>query len=164
MTAEHSIYDFSLTSLTGTPVALTDFANHVILLVNTASECLFTPQYNELQALHQRYREQGLVIIGCPCNQFGKQEPGNASAIGAFCQKNYGVDFIVTEKLDVNGANAHPLWRYLQQQKPGFLGSKQIKWNFTKFLVDKQGRVYKRFAPQTKPHTLEQTIKTLLTN
>jgi glutathione peroxidase len=128
------------------------------LIVNTASQCGLTPQYEGLQALHEQYSEQGLVIIGCPCNQFGGQEPGSAKEIEGGCLINYGVDFMISEKLDVNGENSHPLFVYLRKQLPGVLGNR-IKWNFTKFLIGKDGQPIKRFSPTTKPKSIESYIQ-----
>ncbi|POZ61762.1 glutathione peroxidase [Chromobacterium alticapitis] len=156
------IYDFSFRRLDGVEQSLADYRGRALLLVNTASRCGFTGQYAGLQRLHADYAPQGLTVIGFPCNQFGAQEPGAADEIGAFCQKNYGVDFVMADKVDVNGDGAHPLWRYLKQQQPGLLGSEMIKWNFTKFLVDKQGRVVSRHAPQTEPAELAARIAELL--
>jgi glutathione peroxidase len=157
-----SIYDFSANRLDGTPVALRDFAGKVLLVVNTASKCGFTPQYEGLEALYRQYGERGLVVLGFPCNQFGAQEPGTAEQIGAFCQKNYGVSFPMFEKIEVNGAGAHPLYRWLKSQARGVLGSEAIKWNFTKFLVDRDGKVVERFAPTTRPEDLKAHIEALL--
>ncbi|WP_370264399.1 glutathione peroxidase [Limnobacter sp.] len=156
------IYEFSSKTLDGKPLNLADFAGKVLLIVNTASKCGFTPQYDGLQALHKELKDDGLVIIGFPCNQFGRQEPGDESEIGAFCQKNYGVDFLMSEKVDVNGAQAHPLFKHLTSQAKGILGTEAIKWNFTKFLVRKNGEVYKRYAPTTKPEELKGDIAKLL--
>lgn len=156
------IYDFSFRRLDGVEQSLAEYRGRALLLVNTASRCGFTGQYAGLQQLHADYAEQGLTVIGFPCNQFGAQEPGAADEIGAFCQKNYGVDFVMADKIDVNGDDAHPLWRYLKQQQPGLLGSEMIKWNFTKFLVDRTGRVVSRHAPQTEPAELAQRIAELL--
>lgn len=141
---------------------MSQFEGQVLLIVNTASACGFTPQYAELEALHQRYHAQGLVILGFPCNQFGQQEPGDAASIGAFCQKNFGVSFQLMDKVNVNGKDASPLWDYLKKEKPGLLGLPAIKWNFTKYLVDRQGRVVKRFAPQTTPVSMADEIEALL--
>ena len=154
--------DFNATSLDGKPVALRDFAGKVMLVVNTASKCGFTPQYEGLEALYEKYRERGFVILGFPCNQFGEQEPGSASEIGSFCQKNYGVSFPMFEKIDVNGEAAHPLYQWLKHSARGVLGSERIKWNFTKFLLDRKGQVVDRFAPVTKPQDLERHIESLL--
>ncbi|MBM0103850.1 glutathione peroxidase [Steroidobacter sp. S1-65] len=157
-----SVYDFSANSLAGQPVALRDFAGKVLLVVNTASKCGFTPQYQGLEALYQQYRDRGLAVLGFPCNQFGAQEPGTAEEIGAFCQKNYGVSFPMFEKIDVNGATAHPLYRWLKSSAKGVLGSEAIKWNFTKFLIDRHGQVVERFAPTTKPEDLKAKVEALL--
>lgn len=157
-----SIYDFSANSLDGKPVALRDFAGQVLLVVNTASKCGFTPQYAGLEALYRQYRERGLAVLGFPCNQFGAQEPGTAEQIGSFCQQNYGVSFPMFEKIDVNGAAAHPLYRWLKSNARGVLGSEAIKWNFTKFLIDRDGKGVERFAPTTKPEDLTANIEALL--
>ncbi|MEN3029373.1 glutathione peroxidase [Chromobacterium amazonense] len=156
------IYDFSFRRLNGAEQSLTDYRGRVLLLVNTASRCGFTSQYAGLQQLHADYTDQGLTVIGFPCNQFGAQEPGTADEIGGFCQKNYGVDFVMADKIQVNGNDAHPLWRYLKHQQPGLLGMEMIKWNFTKFLVNREGRVVARHAPQTKPTELATAIEKLL--
>ncbi len=156
-----NITDFSINSLQGKAVDLADFKGKVILIVNTASKCGFTPQYAGLQALHEKYQDQGLVVMACPCNQFGHQEPGDADTIANECLVNYGVDFLVTEKIDVNGDNSHPLFKYLREECSGLLGNK-IKWNFTKFLVDKNGHAVERFAPTTKPQDLEKSIERYL--
>jgi glutathione peroxidase len=153
-----------LTLLDGQALPLSELQGKVLLLVNTASQCGFTPQYEGLEALYRRYRERGFAIVGFPCNQFGKQEPGDAGQIGMFCQKNYGVTFPISEKIEVNGANTHPLWRELKTAKPGFLGLGRIKWNFTKFLLDRDGRVVKRYAPYTKPEQIAADIERLLGN
>ncbi len=141
---------------------LSAYEGKVALVVNTASKCGFTPQYKGLESLHQKYKDRGLVILGFPCNQFGKQEPGNAEEIGGFCERNFGVTFPLFAKVDVNGDNAHPLFAHLKQQAPGVLGTKSIKWNFTKFLVGRDGLVVKRFAPKDKPESLESAIEALL--
>ncbi len=133
-----------------------------MLIVNTASKCGFTPQYEGLEALHQRYQSKGLAVLGFPCNQFGQQEPGSEESVAEFCQLNYGVSFTMHSKVDVNGKQAHPLFVYLKAQAPGALGTSAIKWNFTKFLVNRQGEVIKRFAPATKPQKLAPSIETLL--
>ena len=157
-----SIYDFKATQLNGTEASLNEYRNKVLLIVNTASRCGFTPQYQGLEDLYQKYHNQGLEILGFPCNQFGQQEPGNAEEISAFCSKNYGVSFPMFAKIDVNGAQAHPLFRYIKEQAKGLLGSKCIKWNFTKFLVDQQGNVVARYGSITKPESLIPTIEKLL--
>lgn len=143
-------------------IKLGDYAGKVLLIVNTASECGFTPQYAGLEKLWRDYRDRGLVVIGFPCNQFGAQEPGSATEIAQFCEKNFGVTFPMADKVEVNGAGAHPLWKYLTREAPGLLGSQAIKWNFTKFLVDREGRVVERFAPATKPDDLRKKIESLL--
>jgi len=157
-----SIYDFEAQSIDGKPVALEQFRNKPLLIVNTASACGFTPQFGGLEKLHQTYGERGLVVLGFPCNQFGSQDPGSNEEIGAFCQKNFGVTFPMMSKVDVNGADAHPLYQWLTAEAPGLLGSKGIKWNFTKFLVGKDGRVIKRYAPQDAPEKLAKDIETAL--
>lgn len=156
-----TIYDFSAKDLSGNNVDFSDFKDKVLLIVNTASKCGFTPQFEGLEKLHQQYKDQGLVVIGFPCNQFGSQDPGSNDEIGAFCQKNYGVDFLMMEKIDVNGNNEHPLYTWLKKQEGGFL-TDGIKWNFTKFLVNRQGEVFERYAPTTKPESIEADIVKLL--
>ena len=157
-----NLLDIACTTLVGEQKALGDFGGKALLVVNTASKCGFTPQYKGLEALWQQYRDQGLVILGFPCNQFGKQEPGDEAAISGFCELNFGVSFPLFKKIDVNGADAHPLFVQLKKQAPGLLGSKGIKWNFTKFLIGRDGQVVKRFAPTTKPQDLTQEIEALL--
>ncbi|HEY4541983.1 MAG TPA: glutathione peroxidase [Noviherbaspirillum sp.] len=157
-----SIYDFSAESLSGQPVELASYRGKVLLIVNTASACGFTPQYKGLEALSRQFAEQGLAVLGFPCNQFGSQESGTAEEIGAFCERNYGVSFPLFAKVEVNGPKAHPLFQYLKQQAPGLMGTEAIKWNFTKFLVDREGRVVKRYAPQTEPGALQKDIEALL--
>jgi glutathione peroxidase len=159
MTTAH---DFQATSLDGKPVPLKEFAGKVMLIVNTASKCGFTPQYEGLEALYQKYRDRGLVVLGFPCNQFGAQEPGSATEIGSFCEKNYGVSFPMFEKIDVNGDTAHPLYQWLKKSARGLLGSERIKWNFTKFLLDRQGNAVERYAPLKKPQDLAKRIEALL--
>jgi glutathione peroxidase len=158
----NTVYDFEARALDGKPISLRAYVGKVMLVVNTASKCGFTPQYAGLEALHQKYRDRGLVVLGFPCNQFGEQEPGGAEEIGAFCQKNYGVSFPMFEKIDVNGETAHPLYRWLKKSAPGLLGSERIKWNFTKFLLDRNGNVVERYAPVTKPEDLANDIEKLL--
>ena len=158
----HSAYDFEATALDGTPIRLSDYAGKVLLVVNTASQCGFTPQFAGLEKLYETYRDRGLVVLGFPCNQFGEQEPGSADEIGAFCQKNYGVSFPMFEKIDVNGDAAHPLYRWLKENARGLLGSERIKWNFTKFLIDRSGHVKERYAPVTKPEQIAKDIEALL--
>lgn len=160
--ASASIYDFSATSIDGKPVSLNAFRDKVLLIVNTASQCGFTPQYQGLQSLYSKYADQGLVVLGFPCNQFGQQEPGTADQIQTFCETRFGVSFPLFQKVDVNGSNAHPLFQYLTKSAPGIFGTEAIKWNFTKFLVDRQGNVVKRYPPTTKPEDLEADIQALL--
>ncbi|WP_020656312.1 glutathione peroxidase [Massilia niastensis] len=155
-------FDFQATSLDGQPVDLAQYRGKILLIVNTASECGFTPQYKGLEELHRRYQERGVAVLGFPCNQFGKQEPGTEAEIGAFCEKNYGVSFPMFAKIDVNGDNAHPLYKFLKGEAPGVLGTEGIKWNFTKFLINKDGSVFKRYAPQTKPEEITADIDRLL--
>lgn len=157
-----SVYDFSAQDIRGEDMDLSRFRGKVLLVVNTASKCGLTPQYKGLQALYDRYRERGLEILGFPCNQFAHQEPGDAGDISQFCEINYGVDFPLFEKVDVNGSGAHPLYKHLKEAAPGLLGSKTIKWNFTKFLVDREGRVVKRYAPTDTPESLVGDIEKLL--
>ena len=156
------IYEYKANSISGDAVSMEQFQGKVLLVVNTASKCGFTPQYKGLEALYQKYRERRLVILGFPCNQFGHQEPGDAEQITDFCERNYGVSFPLFEKVDVNGKDAHPLFGFLKQEAPGLLGSTGIKWNFTKFLVAPDGRVVKRFAPNDKPESIEPHIEALL--
>ena len=155
-------FDFQASSLDGKPVDLAALRGKVLLIVNTASQCGFTPQYKGLQALHERYHAQGLEVLGFPCNQFGGQEPGDAVEIGAFCERNFGVSFPLFDKVEVNGADAHPLWRWLTSEAPGLLGSEAVKWNFTKFLVRRDGSVFKRYAPQASPESIAADIERLL--
>ena len=157
----NTIYDFSLPTSDQGEQSLADFKGKVILIVNTASQCGFTPQYEGLQTLHDKYHENGLVVVAVPCNQFGAQEPGSNESIQEFCQLNYGLSFPVMGKIDVNGANQHPLYNYLTTQAKGLI-TDSIKWNFTKFLVDKEGAVVERFAPITKPDAIERHIEKLL--
>jgi len=157
-----TIFDFKADSLTGAPVNLEQYRGKVLLIVNTASKCGFTPQYQGLEAVYRQFRDKGVEVLGFPCNQFGKQEPGDASQIGEFCEKNYGVTFPMFAKIDVNGDAAHPLFRHLKKEATGLLGSQAIKWNFTKFLVKKDGTVYKRYAPRTEPKELMADIEKLL--
>ena len=156
------VWDFSAKTLDGAVRPLSEYEGKVLLIVNTASACGFTPQYAGLQALHEKFKDQGFSVLGFPCNQFGGQEPGDEQTISGFCSRNYGVTFPMFAKIDVNGPQAHPLFRHLQQAKPGLLGSEAIKWNFTKFLIDRHGNVVDRFAPSTKPESLEAAIRRLL--
>ncbi|CAB3771945.1 glutathione peroxidase [Paraburkholderia solisilvae] len=160
--ANPSVYSFSARTLNGETISLERYRGRPMLIVNTASECGFTPQYAGLQTLHQQYAARGLEVLGFPCNQFGKQEPGDAQQIGSFCERNFGVSFQLFEKIDVKGPNAHPLFRFLTHAAPGLLGFEKIKWNFTKFLVDRDGRVVKRYAPGTKPEAIVDDIEALL--
>jgi glutathione peroxidase len=157
-----SVYDYTAKSLDGREVSLSDYQGKVMLIVNSASKCGFTPQYAGLEEIYRAYRANGLTILGFPCNQFGHQEPGGAEEISAFCERNYGVTFPMFEKIEVNGANAHPLYQYLKDEKPGLLGTKNIKWNFTKFLVDRAGKVVARFAPTATPLRIRPEIEKLL--
>ncbi len=156
------IHDFTATTLDGREQSLAAYEGKVVLIVNTASKCGFTPQYEGLEKLHQEYGPRGLVVLGFPCNQFGAQEPGDAAEIANFCSLTYHVSFPMFAKVDVNGDNAHPLYRYLKAEKPGLLGTEGIKWNFTKFLVGKDGEVIERYAPATKPEELRKAIEALL--
>lgn len=157
-----SLYDFEALDIAGKPVPLAQFKGKPLLIVNTASACGFTPQFAGLEELHKAYGDQGLVVLGFPCNQFGKQDPGSNEEIGAFCQKNYGVSFQMMRKIDVNGGAAHPLYQWLTREAPGILGSKAIKWNFTKFLVGKDGQVRKRYAPTDTPKSLANDVEAAL--
>ena len=157
-----TVYDFKALSIDGKPVALKNYRGKAILIVNTASACGFTPQFAGLEKLHERYGPQGLVVLGFPCNQFGAQDAGSNSEIAGFCQLNYGVTFPMMAKIEVNGAGAHPLYQWLAAEATGLLGSKSIKWNFTKFLVDKDGRVLKRYAPTDTPESLTKDIEAAL--
>jgi glutathione peroxidase len=156
------IYTFSAERLQGETQSLADYAGQVMLIVNTASHCGFTPQFSGLEALYERYRPRGLVVLGFPCNQFGAQEPGATDEIASFCQKNYGVTFPMFAKIEVNGDNAHPLYPYLKKSARGLLGSEAIKWNFTKFLINRAGEVSERYAPTTPPAALVKDIEALL--
>ncbi|MCP1574310.1 glutathione peroxidase [Herbaspirillum rubrisubalbicans] len=157
-----TLYDFQPRLPDQTPFPLEQLRGKVLLIVNSASKCGFTPQYNGLEAIHRQFQARGLEVLAFPCNQFGAQEPGNAEEIGAFCEKNYGVSFPLFAKIDVNGEHADPLFQYLKKEAPGLLGSKAIKWNFTKFLVRRDGSVFKRYAPQTRPEEMISDIETLL--
>ena len=157
-----SLSDFHAATLTGTDQDLSAYAGDVVLVVNTASKCGFTPQYAGLEELYAAHKDEGFVVLGFPCNQFGAQEPGTEDEIGEFCQLNYGVSFPMFAKIEVNGAGAHPLYKFLKSERPGLLGSEAVKWNFTKFLVNREGRVVKRFAPTDTPEQLEPAIRRLL--
>jgi glutathione peroxidase len=153
---------FTAHQIDGTPLSFADLQGRVLLIVNTASACGFTPQFEGLETLHKTYGSQGLTVIGFPCNQFGSQDPGSNTEIGAFCQRNYGVSFLMMEKINVNGDDAHPLFKWLKAEAPGVLGSEGIKWNFTKFLVGKDGRVVKRYASMDAPAKLAGDIEAAL--
>jgi glutathione peroxidase len=157
-----NVYDFQATSLDGKPVDLAQYRGKVLLIVNTASKCGFTPQYQGLESVYRELHGRGLEVLGFPCNQFGSQEPGNEEEIGAFCEKNYGVSFPMFAKVDVNGDAAHPLWKHLKGEAPGVLGTEGIKWNFTKFLIGRDGKVAKRYAPTTKPEEIAGDVEKLL--
>jgi glutathione peroxidase len=157
-----TIHDFTVRNIQGEPVPLSRYQGQVVLVVNTASACGFTPQFAGLEELHKAYAAQGLTVLGFPCNQFGSQDPGSNEEIASFCQRNYGVDFPMMEKIDVNGAKADPLYQWLTKEAPGLLGSKAIKWNFTKFLVGRDGRVIRRYAPQDAPAKLAGDIEAAL--
>lgn len=156
-----NIYDFKALASNGKEVDFRQFEGKVLLIVNTASKCGFTPQFEGLERLHAEYKDRGLVVIGFPCNQFAHQDPGTDEEISGFCQLNYGVTFQIMKKVDVNGSDASPIFKYLKKQAGGFLGS-SIKWNFTKFLISRDGKIVKRFAPITKPEKLEKDIKSML--
>jgi glutathione peroxidase len=157
-----TVYDFNAKTLAGDEISLSNFRGQVLLIVNTASKCGFTPQYEGLEKLYEKLHDKGLTILGFPCNQFGSQEPGTESEIGAFCQKNYGVSFPMFAKIDVNGDDAHPLYKYLKKEEKGVLGTQAIKWNFTKFLIDKDGNPVERYGSTTKPEDIEGDILKLL--
>ncbi len=157
-----TVYDFEALSIDGKPAQFASQRGKVLLIVNTASACGFTPQFGGLEALWQKYRDLGLVVVGFPCNQFGGQDPGSDAEIAQFCSLNYGVSFPMMAKVDVNGGGAHPLWQWLKAEAPGLLGSEAIKWNFTKFLVGRDGRVIKRYAPNDAPASLERDIEAAL--
>lgn len=158
----NTIYDFDAMQMNGQRLSLDQLRGQVMLIVNTASACGFTPQFGGLEKLHQAYQAQGLRVLGFPCNQFGQQDPGSNAEIASFCQLNFGVTFPMMEKIEVNGASAHPLYQWLCTEAPGLLGSKAIKWNFTKFLVGRDGRVLKRYAPMDKPEKLKADIEAAL--
>ena len=156
------IYQFQVRTIDGKDATLHNYENKALLIVNVASECGFTGQYEGLENLYRRYKDRGLVVLGFPCNQFGQQEPGNEQQIKSFCSSMYGVSFPMFSKIDVNGPNAHPLYEYLKEEKKGILGTEKIKWNFTKFLVDRRGNVVGRFSPNTEPSDLEDDIQAVL--
>jgi glutathione peroxidase len=157
-----SIYDFKAAAINGNEADLTSYRGKVLLIVNVASKCGFTPQYTGLESLYEKYKDQGLVVLGFPCNQFGGQEPGSEAEILSFCNLQYGVSFPLFSKIDVNGANAHPLYTYLKSARPGILGTEAIKWNFTKFLIDRSGEPIRRYAPNDKPESIETDIQAAL--
>jgi glutathione peroxidase len=157
-----NIYQFDVPKLGGNSQPMEDYKGKVLLVVNTASKCGFTPQYKGLESLYKEYKDKGLMIVGFPCNQFGKQEPGSDSEISEFCELNYGVSFPMASKIDVNGDSAHPIYTYLKAELPGVIGSKRIKWNFTKFLINRDGKPVKRYAPNVKPEDIAADIKALL--
>jgi glutathione peroxidase len=157
-----AIYPITVKDIKGNDILMETFKGKVLLIVNTASKCGFTPQYQSLEVLNQEYKDKGLVILGFPCNQFGKQEQGNEEEISQFCELNFGVTFPLFSKIEVNGVNTHPLYQQLKKSAKGLLGSESIKWNFTKFLVDKNGKVVNRYAPTTKPEELKELIEKLL--
>lgn len=157
-----SVHDFTVKNIRGEEVSLSQYAGKLMLIVNTASKCGFTPQYTGLQKLYEQYGNDGLAVLGFPCNQFNHQEPGTEEEIASFCQLNHGVTFPLFAKIDVNGPDAHPLYQYLTKEAPGLLGTKAVKWNFTKFLVDGSGKVLKRFAPTDSPEEIGKHIEKLL--
>ncbi len=154
-----SIYSFKAKTIDGKEISLSEYQGKALLIVNVASHCGFTPQYEGLEKLYKKYKDKGFTILGFPCNQFGSQEPGNEEEIKSFCDLNFGVTFPLFAKIDVNGANAHPLYKYLTNEKPGVLGTEAIKWNFTKFLIDSRGEPVKRYASTTKPEDLEKEVE-----
>ena len=156
------LYDFKVKTIDGKSRSMSQYKGNALLIVNTASQCGFTPQYKGLEELHEKYGPRGLAVLGFPCNQFGAQEPGDEAEIAAFCERNFGVTFPLFAKIDVNGPQADPLFAYLKKEKPGLLGSEAIKWNFTKFLVDKEGKVVERYAPNTEPKDIAGAIEKLL--
>jgi glutathione peroxidase len=162
LAAMTNVFDFTAKNIAGQDTPLSHYRGQVLLIVNTASACGFTPQYQGLEVLYKKLHGQGLTVLGFPCNQFGAQEPGSEAEIGAFCEKNYGVTFPMFAKIDVNGEGAHPLYKFLKREKRGILFTENIKWNFTKFLVGRDGEVIARYAPNAKPEELEEPIKKLL--
>jgi len=162
MTPSHDLYDLTAEALDGRAVALSDYRGQVLLIVNVASKCGFTPQYEGLEALYRQYKDRGFAVLGFPCNQFGSQEPGDAEAIGNFCSLTYGVTFPMFAKIEVNGDHAHPLYQHLKAEKRGVLGTEAIKWNFTKFLVDRSGETVARFGPQDTPARIGPAVEKLL--
>jgi glutathione peroxidase len=156
------IYTFEAVDIKGANVKLDNYRGQVVLIVNTASKCGFTPQFAGLEKLYEKFRDRGFAVLGFPCNQFGKQDPGNNGEIAEFCQMNYGVSFPMFAKIDVNGPTTHPLFQHLKSTAPGLLGTENIKWNFTKFLIDREGKVIARFAPLTKPEDIEEAVQKAL--
>ncbi len=159
---QQTVYDFSAQDINGHEVNFRDYSSKVLLIVNTASKCGFTKQYSGLEELYVKYKDRGLIILGFPCNQFLSQEPGDANEIKEFCSLNYGITFPLFSKVEVNGANTHPLYKYLKQECAGILGTGAIKWNFTKFLINKHGKAIKRYAPNVEPVELVEDIESLL--
>ena len=159
-----SVYEFKAKGIDGKEVSLSDYAGKTLLIVNVASQCGFTPQYEGLEKLYEKYKDKGFFVLGFPCNQFGSQEPGTESEIKTFCELNFGVKFPLFAKIDVNGDKTHPLYEYLKKALPGVLGSEAIKWNFTKFLVDKKGNPVKRYGSADKPESLEKDIEEAINN
>ena len=159
-----TVYDFKARTIDGEEVSLSHYRGKVLLIVNVASRCGFTPQYRGLEELYERFGKSGFEVLGFPCNQFGKQEPGTDSDIRGFCDLQYGVRFPLFSKIDVNGTGTHPLYEFLKKSKPGFLGTKRIKWNFTKFLIDRNGKPLKRYSPQTTPDKIEKDLQDALGN
>ena len=157
-----NVYDFTAQTLDGQPAPLSDYRGRVLLIVNPASKCGFTPQYEGLEALYRKYADRGLTMLGFPCNQFGSQEPGEAEEIASFCSTTYDVSFPLMKKIEVNGERPHPLYAWLKKQKKGVFGTESIKWNFTKFLIDRSGNVVERFAPTTEPKAIASAIEALL--
>jgi len=157
-----TVYDFKARTIDGRDVSLVDYTGKVLLIVNVASRCGFTPQYQGLEELYERFAKNGFEVLGFPCNQFRKQEPGSEEEIRSFCDLQYGVRFPLFSKIDVNGPSTHPLYEFLKKSKPGFLGTQRIKWNFTKFLIDRSGHPIKRYSPQTAPTSIEKDVQTAL--
>ncbi len=162
MTSSNTVYDFKINAIDGKPMSMDAYRGKVLLIVNTASACGFTPQYKGLEELYQKYKEQGLVVLGFPCNQFGEQEPGTEQQIVDFCEMNYRISFPMFEKVDVNGPDAHPLYEFLKKEEKGFLGTEGIKWNFTKFLVSREGKVLSRYGSVTKPEAIAKDVEKAL--
>ena len=157
-----AVWDFSAKSIDGGEVSLSEYRGKVLLIVNVASRCVFTPQYHGLENLYEKYKDQGFAVLGFPCNQFGNQEPGSETEIKSFCETSFRVAFPLFSKVDVNGPQAHPLFEYLKKTKPGFAGFRRIRWNFTKFLVDRAGNPIRRYAPRTKPEKMERELQNAL--